>query len=345
VIHELRRRHGCDLAAVEQLMLTEVGRWQWEGLEPLRDALVDQLRRPGKRLRPLLALSVSDAFAADPSRVHAGAAAAELCHVASVIYDDVEDNSTTRTGQPTAHVATTVSLAINMAGIIRSLSYHVIDNSCRLTLAEKFQLHRLLDATSTLLPLGQSMDIGWHAGWYRTVDSAPYDVMVERKTGALFKFAGWTAAWVCSGDERLADEIGSIAGDAGVLYQRLDDYLDGSASAGAAVPDDLMHGKLTYPMLVLSASVTAQDEAELLGTLLQRLRGPSPQPEDGNRLAELVTRHRVPEKVRSNLLASFHELQERIDLLTTNLPRPESLRLFLSSLQDLLVSASAEAGR
>lgn len=253
------------LNQIDLIMQAESVYWPWEHIEPMRSMVAAQMTRTGKRARPLFALLCNDLVGGDRRRLCSAAAAAETYHIATLILDDIEDNSNFREGVPTTHVTSGISTAINLAGIIRSLSCHVLARTDALTPAELLALHHRFDTTSTLVPLGQTMDIGRHERWYAGPVAFPYRQMARWKTGELFAFAGWAAGYLAGASASAIDALERLGGDVGVLYQLVDDYFDAPMSDhDGPPPDDLRDAKYTRPVSLLIERLTqAGDHAAL----------------------------------------------------------------------------------
>ncbi len=182
----LSQRYADHIDQIEQLIAKEVTYWDWGG-EPQMEALVSRyLHRSGKRLRPLLVLLFADLHDGALETAYWPAAAIEVYHTATLIYDDIQDNSEFRRGQPCAHVTASTSTAMNLAAVVRTLMYHFLHRSPHLSTTQKLEIHQLLDHTATLVALGQSIDIGWHEGWYSSYQDFPYERMIMWKSAVLF---------------------------------------------------------------------------------------------------------------------------------------------------------------
>ncbi len=98
MLEALSSQYATHLAEIDRLVDEELARWPWQDVPALERLIRQQLRRKGKRLRPLLMFTLADLVGGDPWRVTAGAAGVELYHLASLILDDIQDNSTFRRG-------------------------------------------------------------------------------------------------------------------------------------------------------------------------------------------------------------------------------------------------------
>jgi geranylgeranyl diphosphate synthase type II len=181
----------------------------------LEEALRYSLESGGKRVRPVLCLAVAETNGASVEDALPAAAALELVHTFSLVHDDLPamDDDAERRGRPSAHVAFGEGVALLSGDALLAEAY-------RLALTyERTEIPRdLVDAT-----------IGMIAGQYRDItgDTAELAELHRLKTGRLFVAAvrigldvarvpeGGRAAWVAFGE------------DVGLLFQVVDDLLDG----------------------------------------------------------------------------------------------------------------------
>jgi geranylgeranyl pyrophosphate synthase len=262
-----------ELRSIANRMRAGFEFWPWEHRDRMRLLVERQLARKGKRLRSTFALLCADLLAGDTRRVEPVAAAVELYHSASLVLDDVQDNATFRGRDRAVHVSENVSNAINLGCIVRSFSHYPIHCS-ELTLAEKDSVRRHLDVMATLVPLGQSMDIGWHQGWY-DVRSVPYHEMIRLKTGAPFACVASGAAVTSGADNTTRTGMERLGYSVGTLYQLIDDFNDMFVHDQGTVPGDLTEGKFTRPIAILIDLLCADGHDESAGQVATQLREPN----------------------------------------------------------------------
>ncbi|NES28115.1 polyprenyl synthetase family protein [Micromonospora terminaliae] len=287
------------LDAVEQMMLAELDRWDWGPVPELRRMVASQLTRGGKRLRPLLAWTVAEAYGRSWQDIVAPATSVELYHLASLVLDDVQDNSDVRRGRPALHTTAATSTAINVAAVTRSLSYHLIHRCDGPTPQQKLALHRELDTAATCLVMGQSIDIGWGAGWYGQPADFPYLSMVRWKTGSLFGCAAAMGAVIAGAPD--TDTVRDFGLAFGSFYQGVDDYLDtfgDETVLGRPRLEDFRGGKLNAPLLRLLDVLTTAGDGETVKSIRDGL---------GDRdaswewLLDLMHRHGIADALRRDL--------------------------------------------
>ncbi len=178
--------------------------------EPMRHALTGG----GKRVRPVLCLAAGEAIGAEPSHVLPAAAAVELVHSFSLVHDDLPalDNDTERRGRPSVWAAFGEAPAI-LAGDA------LLGEACRLALVYDIAAvaRELMEATLAMIG-GQQRDLeGGH-------DLAE---LHRLKTGALFNASIMCGIWAGGLPPDEHPPWRAFAGELGLLFQVVDDILDG----------------------------------------------------------------------------------------------------------------------
>lgn len=186
----------------------------------------------------------------------------EAIHTASLIHDDIEDNSSTRRGCPSAHKAFGVDTAINSGSW---LYFKAATSICSLGCSAEVQNRLFRAYFSAIISLheGQSIDIFFHKSTlFPTIEQ--YKAMVDGKTGSLAKLAIEIA---CIGAGVSTQKLGSAKDGASkfaLAFQILDDAKNLSGDiAGKEVADDLIEGKRSYPVVLHVASFNDDGEKVL----------------------------------------------------------------------------------
>jgi octaprenyl-diphosphate synthase len=309
----LHNHFADQLRGIDDRMRAGFEFWPWDHRDRMRVLVERQLARKGKRLRSLFALLSGELLGDTPERAQPLAAAVELYHAASLVLDDVQDNAIFRDRDQAVHVSENVSNAINLACIVRSFSHYPLHN-CDLTLAERDGLRRQLDMMATRVPLGQSMDIGWHQGWY-DFRSVPYEELIRLKTGAPFACVAAGAAVTSGKDSGIRMEMEQFGYRAGTLYQLVDDYNDMFLCDGAAVPSDLSEGKFTRPVAILVELLCADGRDDLARRVASRLRNPD---DDGPRwILDLMSAHSVDAVLEREIQDGVADIERDIAALSS----------------------------
>lgn len=209
----------------------------------------------------------------------------EFCHNASLIHDDIEDDSTERRGKPAVHLLYGTDTAINSGCFLYFLPLSCIDNWDAPDEA-KLKLYSLWSREMRALHLGQSLDIAWHRSWETLPSIDDYYTMCALKTGVLARFAartGYLSALYgggsgadCGGTENGAANADTAFARAaeklGVGFQILDDVKNLTEGVqGKKRGDDIVEGKKSLPVLLyLHGASAGTAEAERRKHLVMR---------------------------------------------------------------------------
>lgn len=90
---------------IQDLIYLEFDNWSTTYTQPLFDKAKDFFQRPGKLLRPLVIVMISEQMGGNIQRAYASSAAVEIYHNASLIFDDIQDSSEVRSERPSMHVS------------------------------------------------------------------------------------------------------------------------------------------------------------------------------------------------------------------------------------------------
>ena len=200
----------------------------------------------GKRLRPLLVLLVAKASQVDDKN-HTRILAAimiELIHTATLLHDDVVDDSNNRRGSKTVHQHFGNQSAILVGDFLYSRAFQVM-----VQIGQMRVMEIMADATNTIAE-GEVLQL-INSGNPDITEKQYLDV-IYRKTGKLFE-AGATIGAVLGNQSKLIESsLTEYGRNLGIAFQLIDDVLDYSSSfetIGKDVGDDLAEGKPTLPLI------------------------------------------------------------------------------------------------
>ena len=214
----------------------------------------DLLLRGGKRWRPLLMMLVCEALGGADAALPL-APLVEFCHNASLIHDDIEDNSVERRGLPAVHITYGVDTAINSGCFLYFLPLACID-SWAVSLPDANQSRRadvyaLWAGYIRKLHLGQAIDIHWHRNFGEIPSIDEYHAMCALKTGCLARFAAELGATIAAAEAITVQRLGDAAEKLGVGFQILDDVKNVTTGLpGKKKGDDIVEGKKSLPVLL-----------------------------------------------------------------------------------------------
>jgi octaprenyl-diphosphate synthase len=209
--------------------------------------IIDILSRGGKRWRPLLMTLVCEAFGGGNAAL-ALAPLVEFCHNASLIHDDIEDDSDVRRDKPAIHTIYGIDTAVNSGVFFYLLSLCCIET---LEMGKREAVYKLWAEYMRKLHLGQAVDIGWHQDIKIIPGIDEYYAMCAMKTGSLSRLSAELGAYCAGVSGDAARQTGEAAEKLGVGFQILDDVKNLSAGIpGKKRGEDIVEGKKSLPLLL-----------------------------------------------------------------------------------------------
>ena len=210
----------------------------------------------GKRLRPALLLLACGALGYRGEARFTAAAVIEFIHTATLLHDDVVDESQLRRGAPTANAAFGNAASVLVGDFLYSRSFQMM-----VELDDMRVMQVLADATN-LIAAGEVMQLmGSHDP---QVDEARYLEVIRRKTAKLFEAAARLGAVLAKSAPQVEDGLARYGVHVGTAFQLIDDVLDYSgdeAAIGKQLGDDLAEGKPTLPLIHALRSGDAAEQA------------------------------------------------------------------------------------
>lgn len=218
----------------------------------LQVALSHLLQRQGKMMRPILVmLAARMAGRVGESVLHA-AVALELLHTASLVHDDVVDESDRRRGQKSVNALLDNRAAVLVGDFLLSKAlYHAAQTGSQRVVTWVAELGQTL-SDGELLQLA-NLD-------KTTFAEEDYYEVIRKKTASLFETCARTGALLADGGEELVERMGGFGLSVGICFQMRDDLLDyeNQYDTGKPSGNDMKEGKLTLP--VLHALLASGDE-------------------------------------------------------------------------------------
>ena len=210
----------------------------------------------GKRLRPMLTLAAARLCGyGGPYHVHL-AATVEFIHTATLLHDDVVDESRQRRGRPTANLLWDNKSSVLVGDYLFARSFQLM------TETDNMRVLNILANASAVIAEGEVLQLT--AAQDLRTDEAVYLKVIRGKTAALFSAATEVGGVISGAPE---DQVRALFeyGDAlGVAFQIVDDLLDYTGTTnviGKNVGDDFRERKLTLPMIKAVAAADAQERA------------------------------------------------------------------------------------
>jgi len=217
----------------------------------LKQAISYALLGNGKRIRPMLGMSLLESKGVNPLPYLDAFIATEFIHTYSLIHDDLPamDNDTLRRGKPTLHIAFDEGLAILAGDALLTDSFALITNNQLLSSDQKVQIIDILSkkAGSLGMVLGQMKDIESED---KSITIDDLNLMYELKTANLIQAALMTAAVICRPNAlKQYEQLGYYIG---LIFQIQDDILEYTSTPEAIgkSKSDALRNKPTYVSLL-----------------------------------------------------------------------------------------------
>ena len=221
-----------------------------ESISFLTEPLIEILYRGGKRWRPLFMTLVCEALGGGDAAVPLSPVV-EFSHNASLIHDDIEDESDERRGKPAVHKMFGVDTAINSGSFFYFLAACCMEAYVQNSLRRSEQIYKYWAECMRKLHLGQAMDINWHRNIPVIPKIEEYLLMCRLKTGSLARLAAELGAYTANAPQETARILGEAADTMGVGFQILDDVKNlTTGNPGKKRGDDIVEGKKSLPVLL-----------------------------------------------------------------------------------------------
>lgn len=209
----------------------------------LSDTLQHIRKRGGKRMRPILTLLMAKNYGEINRTTQYSAVGLELLHTASLVHDDVVDESGERRGQPSVNASFNNKVAVLVGDYILSTAlYYVSQTSNTEIITSLAQLGRTL-SSGELLQMNNFKDEG--------ISEEVYYQVIDKKTASLFATCAQNGALSVGASAEEAKAAFEFGKAIGMIFQIRDDIFDyfDSKEIGKPTGNDMAEGKLTLPVI------------------------------------------------------------------------------------------------
>ncbi len=226
-----------------------------------RVALIDQISHyivnaGGKRIRPRLVLLFAEALGFEGPERYEVAAIVEFIHTATLLHDDVVDESALRRGRATANAMFGNAASVLVGDFLYSRAFQMMVSVDRMRV-----LQVLADATNVIAEGEVLQLMNMHDPDLTVAD---YLQVIRYKTAKLFEASARLGAVLAGADTALEESCAEYGRCLGTAFQLVDDLLDyegNSTELGKNVGDDLREGKATLPLLLAMERATDTERA------------------------------------------------------------------------------------
>jgi len=232
-------------------------------------ALVNQIAEyiisaGGKRIRPVLVLLLANAYGYRGTGHHELAAVVEFIHTATLLHDDVVDESSMRRGRQTANAMFGNAASVLVGDYLYSRAFEMM------TSLDLMRVMQILSRATTVIAEGEVLQLlNMHDP---DVTQESYLRVIRSKTAKLFEAAAQLGALVAGANDAQIEAAGEYGRSLGTAFQLIDDVLDyagDAAEIGKNVGDDLREGKPTLPLIYVMENGTPE-QRELIRSCIEQ---------------------------------------------------------------------------
>lgn len=241
-----------DMGRVNELILSKAG----SNVELIPQIATHLISSGGKRLRPMLTLAAARMFGYEGEGHVKLAASVEFMHTATLLHDDVVDESDLRRGRRTARMIWGNQASVLVGDYLLGQAFQMMVQVGSLEALD------ILSSAASVIAEGEVMQLGVSKNLETTEDD--YLAVIKAKTAALFSAAGEVGPVVAEASANDKAALRSYGTNLGLAFQLVDDALDygGKASdLGKNVGDDFREGKVTLPVILSYRRGSAEERA------------------------------------------------------------------------------------
>ena len=218
----------------------------------------------GKRIRPTLVLLMAKAYAYQGTAHHELAAVVEFIHTATLLHDDVVDESSMRRGRQTANALFGNAASVLVGDFLYSRSFQMMVG------LHNMRVMQILSDATNVIAEGEVLQLlNMHDP---DVSQDAYLNVIRSKTAKLFEAAAQLGALIAGANDAEVIAAGDYGASLGTAFQLIDDVLDYAGDAdtiGKNVGDDLREGKPTLPLIWLMENGTPE-QRELVRNCIEQ---------------------------------------------------------------------------
>ena len=284
----------ADLKKIDEIILEfSVGK------SPLIKEIANHLiSSGGKRIRPMiLILAAKLCGSKENSGYNNLGAAVELIHTATLLHDDVVDNSMVRRGKKTSNAIWDNKATILVGDYLFSIAFQLMVRSDDMRILDLLSKASSTMADGEVMQLENSSDLA--------ISEDKYFEIIFGKTAVLFSAAAEVGALL---NKRLAPEISALRDfgkNLGIIFQIVDDMLDYSSKEnvlGKDLGNDFFEGKVTLPIILTYQKADAEDRKFIEEVFAKNLMGAEKNQEDFAKILQLMEKYRGLEESRNRAL-------------------------------------------
>ena len=237
---------------VNQLILSKAG----SDVEMIPEVANHLISSGGKRLRPMLTLAAAELYGYEGENHIRLAASVEFMHTATLLHDDVVDESAMRRGKSTARMIWGNQASVLVGDFLLGQAFKMMVDAGSMDALD------VLATSATVIAEGEVMQLSAAKNMETTEDD--YLAVIRAKTAALFAAAAEVGPIVAGQGRAERNALKSYGMNLGLAFQLVDDVLDyggTTAELGKNTGDDFREGKITLPVILAYRRGSSQERA------------------------------------------------------------------------------------
>ena len=281
----------------------------------------------GKKIRPLLCIASAEALNYKLDKHILLAATIEFIHTATLLHDDVVDESSTRRGEKTANILWDNKSSILVGDFLFSRAFQLMVATKSLSILEVLSNAAAIIAESEVLQLTNIKNIN--------IDLKTYFKIIEGKTAELFSAACETGAMIATSNLNQIKSFKSYGKSIGICFQLIDDYLDYKGDKkimGKLIGNDFFNSKLTYPIIITLNEGTYSEKEKIENLFKKKQKTQN----DLKLILEILDNNNALKKTKIEAIKWSKKAKEEIQKIPQN-----TITTLLQELADSIISRSS----
>ena len=281
----------------------------------------------GKKIRPLLCIASAEALNYKLDKHILLAATIEFIHTATLLHDDVVDESSTRRGEKTANILWDNKSSILVGDFLFSRAFQLMVATKSLSILEVLSNAAAIIAESEVLQLTNIKNIN--------IGLKTYFKIIEGKTAELFSAACETGAMIATSNLNQIKSFKSYGKSIGICFQLIDDYLDYTGDKkimGKLIGNDFFNSKLTYPIIITLNEGTNSEKEKIEKLFKQKQKTKN----DLKLILEILDNNDALKKTKIEAIKWSKKAKEEIQKIPQN-----PITILLQELADSIISRSS----
>ena len=281
----------------------------------------------GKKIRPLLCIATAEALNYKLDKHILLAATIEFIHTATLLHDDVVDESSTRRGEKTANILWDNKSSILVGDFLFSRAFQLMVATKSLSILEVLSNAAAIIAESEVLQLTNIKNIN--------IGLKTYFKIIEGKTAELFSAACETGAMIATSNLNQIKSFKSYGKSIGICFQLIDDYLDYTGDKkimGKLIGNDFFNSKLTYPIIITLNEGTYSEKEKIENLFKKKQKTQN----DLKLILEILDNNNALKKTKIEAIKWSKKAKEEIQKIPQN-----PITILLQELADSIISRSS----